>query len=225
MDEDDEEPDMPEGLAELSASLVSFSDFLRIDRDLLHAAAQTSPPIHMTRPNQEEVLAWLRTLPAGEKDSLLLRFILNEEAHLGAGTLTRFFKEKQSDSSSALKSQKRTIKDLISASDKCREARRRAEAEKAAEEKVRRDADVAALRERRLQALAGREAETWKQVDQLIAARQPDRYDEAVSLLIDLRDIATHKGKAGEFLMQIGRLREHHGKKPSFLAKLKKAGL
>jgi len=33
----------------------------------------------------------------------------------------------------------------------------------------------------------------WKQVESLIATRQPKRYDEAVMLLVDLRDIAARK--------------------------------
>jgi len=62
VDEEEEEPAVPDGLGELSGSLVSFADFLRIDQDLLHAAAQTSLPFNLARPTREDVLAWIRAL-------------------------------------------------------------------------------------------------------------------------------------------------------------------
>jgi hypothetical protein len=67
LDEEEVEPPVPEGLGELSGSLVSFADFLRIDQDLLHAASQTSLPLHLARPNQEDVLAYVRMLSAGRR--------------------------------------------------------------------------------------------------------------------------------------------------------------
>ena len=125
LDEEEEEPPVPEGLGELSGSLVSFTDFLRIDRDLLHAAAQTSLPLHLARPNQEDVLAYVRMLSAEEKDGLLLRLMMGEEAHLGAEMLNRFLKEKRKNASLSLKHQRRTVGELIRAGDEYREERRR----------------------------------------------------------------------------------------------------
>jgi hypothetical protein len=225
LDEEEVEPPVPEGLGELSGSLVSFADFLRIDQDLLHAASQTSLPLHLARPNQEDVLAYVRMLSAEEKDGLLLRLMMGEEAHLGAEMLNRFLKEKRKNASLSLKHQRRTVGELIRAGDEYREKRRKAAAKKSAEEKTRREAEKAALREKHLEALAGREAETWLRVDQLIATKQPGRYDEAISLLIDLRDVANRKGKMKEFMAQVTLLRKQHEKKPSFLKRLEKAGL
>jgi hypothetical protein len=134
-------------------------------------------------------------------------------------------KEKRKNTSLSLKHQRRTVGELIRAGDEYREERRRAAAKKAAEEKARREAEKAARREKHLNTIASREAKTWLRVDQLIATKQPGRYDEAISLLIDLRDVANRKGKMKEFMARVTLLRNQHEKKPSFLKRLGKAGL
>jgi hypothetical protein len=226
LDEEEEEPAVPDGLEELSGSLKSFTDFLRIDLDLLQAAARVSQPIHMVRPSREDLLAWVGKLPAQEKDALLVRFSLGEELHLGAEIMGRYLKQR-SDMvmPSTPKPRKRTVGELLRLGEGLRDNRRRAEAEKAAQEKAQREAKAAAHREKYLEGLAGREMETWLRVDRLIATKQPGRYDEAVRFLVDLRDVAVGKGKMEKFLGHIARLREQHEKKPSFLKRMEKADL
>jgi hypothetical protein len=216
---------VPAGLAELSGSLASFADFLRIDQDLLNAAAQKSLPFHLGRPTREDVLSWVHALPAGNKDGLLLRLVMGEEAHLGTEMLNQFLKENRKNTSLSLKHQGRAVRELIQAGDEYREQRRKVAVKKATEEKARCEAEKAALREKQLNIVANREAETWLRVDQLIATKQPSRYDEAMRLLIDLRDVAARKGKIKEFMTQITFLRNQHEKKSSFLKRLGKAGL
>ena len=225
VDGEEEEPAVPDGLGELSGSVVSFADFLRIDRDLLHAAAQTSLPFNLGRPTREDVFAWIRALSAGEKDDFLVRLMMEEEAHLGAEMHRKFLEEKRQDGHPSPKDRKRTVGELIRAGDEYREERRKAAAKNAAEKKARRGAEKAALREKHLDTIASREAETWLQVDHLIATKQPGRYNEATFLLIDLRDVATRKGKMKEFTERVTLLRNQHEKKPSLLKRLEKAGL
>jgi hypothetical protein len=225
LDEGEEEPDVPDGLAELSSSLVSFADFLRIDPDLLHAAAEISLPLDFARPTREDVLAWVGALSAEEKDRLLVRFMTEEEAHIGAEMLGRFINERRQDRDSSRKPGKRTVGELIRTADKCREERLVAAAKEAAEVKARREVEKAAQREKHLDTIASREAATWLRVDNLIATKQSGRYDEAISLLIDLRDLANRKGKMKEFMERVTHLRNQNEKKPSLLKRLGKAGL
>ncbi len=226
LDEEEEEPAVPDGLEGLSGSLKSFTDFLRIDMDLLQAAARVSQPIHIVRPSQEDLLAWVGKLPAQEKDALLVRFSLGEELHLGAEIIGRYLKQKKDMvMPSTPKPRKRTVGELLRLGEEFRDNRRRAEAEKAAQEKAQREAKATAHREKYLEGLAIREMETWLQVDRLIATKQPGRYDEAVRFLVDLRDVAVRKGKMEKFLGHIARLHEQHEKKPSFLKRMEKADL
>lgn len=62
-------------------------------------------------------------------------------------------------------------------------------------------------------------------MDALIATKQPGRYDEAVKLLGDLRDLALRSGRGSEAEACLLRLCEEHARKPSFIERLRKAGL
>lgn len=94
-------------------------------------------------------------------------------------------------------------------------------AERRAEERRRREAE----RARYLDKLARREAEAWRRIDALIATRQPRRYDEAVTLLQDLRDLGRHQGRTAEIEERIRCLQDKHAGKPSLLDRLRRAGL
>jgi hypothetical protein len=62
-------------------------------------------------------------------------------------------------------------------------------------------------------------------VDALIATKQPGKYDQAVKLLCDLRELGLRQGRGEEMDARFARLCGEHAKKPSFLERLKKAGL
>lgn len=65
----------------------------------------------------------------------------------------------------------------------------------------------------------------WEEAEALVATKQPRRYDEAVALLVGLREIAARAGRQAEAHARIARLRERHAKKPTPLARLQAAGL
>lgn len=73
--------------------------------------------------------------------------------------------------------------------------------------------------------LAKREAQTWHQVETLVATRKQSDYDEAVRLLKDLKDLAARKGRAAEARLRIHSLRDEHSGKVTFVERLRKAGL
>jgi hypothetical protein len=67
VDDEDTEPPVPSGLQDLSAPLQAITDFLKIDEDLIAAAAAASPA-----PRDHTGLAgWIASLAAGQKDTLL----------------------------------------------------------------------------------------------------------------------------------------------------------
>src|SRR5262249_6987848 len=57
---------VPAGLTQLSASLESLADFLRVDTDLIGIAAAASPPLADHEHKPEDVRAWLAKLSARE---------------------------------------------------------------------------------------------------------------------------------------------------------------
>ena len=117
-----------------------------------------------------------------------------------------------------------TVGDLLHAAEEYGSERSRAEAEKRAKEKARRDREATIAREQHLDSLVGREKKLWGEVEAVVATKLPKCYDRAVEILVDLRDLAA-RGKAGAFTLRIEALREAHAKKPSFVQRLKKAGL
>ena len=222
LEDGETEPPVPPGLRRLTASLKVFADFLRIDRDLVAAAAEASPDLR--EPPSDEVLErWIAALPEADKTRLLLRALAGEGPMLRPELLRRFRDEHPREE--AASAAPRTVGALLAAGEVRAEERRRRAAERAAREKARRERELAAERERRLDALAPREDEAWAQVEALIGTKLPNKYDEAVSLLAELRDLAVRSGRAGEADARIDALRERHARKPSLLQRLAKAGL
>ena len=156
------------------------------------------------------------------KTTLLVRMVGGAEVHLRAELLRRF---RESRAPEAPPAKARAVGELLKAAEGRAEERRRQKAEQAAREKVRREREAAEARDRHLSALAKREAEAWRELDELIATKQPKKYDEAVALLADLRDVCARGGRQVEAATRLARLRGEHAKKPSLIERFRKAGL
>jgi hypothetical protein len=82
LDDGDAEPHCPPGLRSLSASLDAFVEFMRLDRDLVEAAAAGSPAVE---PADDAALeGWVAALPEAAKTSLLVRLVGGGEPHCSA---------------------------------------------------------------------------------------------------------------------------------------------
>jgi hypothetical protein len=92
-------------------------------------------------------------------------------------------------------------------------------------EEVLREVEAKSKREKHLDALAGKEKRMWQRADALVATKQPGKYDEAVEVLRDLRDLAQRAGAVAAFAQRLAELREKHASKRAFLERLGKAGL
>lgn len=223
LDEDDAEPQVPPGLGQLSASLQSLAEFLRIDSDLLHVAAEASPSISEVEIDCKEVAAWISQLPTREKDKILIGLVLDADQTQVAELRQRFVKEHSQGDRKPVTTG-RTVGELLRAAEDYGSERSRLEAERRAKEQARRDRKEAATREKHLDSLVGRENKLWGEVDALVATKLPKSYDQAVGILVDLRDLAT-RGKDGTFTLRIEAFREAHARKPTFIQRLAKAGL
>jgi hypothetical protein len=217
------EPPVPAGLEDLTATLQAFADFLRIDDDLLKIAAERSPKLSVSSSDQG-VEEWIAALPEGTKTDWLVRLAGGREPHLGAELLQRFRESRRVKPHYGGEAS-RTVGELLAGAERLAEKRRRKEAERAAAERARREREEAEARERYFISLAKREAQVWGEVDALIATKQPGKYEQAVKLLCDLRDLGLHQGRGDEMEARLRRLCGEHAKKPSFLERLKRAGL
>ena len=103
--------------------------------------------------------------------------------------------------------------------------RKKRAAEARAREKARRERAQVEARRKSLESLAGKENDLWSAVENSIAAKKAKSYDEAVSLLQDLHDLAQLKGKSSEFKARMGALERAHSAKGTLIERFRKAGL
>jgi hypothetical protein len=223
LDDQDIEPPVPPGLGKLSASLKSLAEFLRIEDDIIHVAAQNSPPLKEAQLDPGEIRVWVSNLPDHEKNELISDYLLDGDlAHLKA-LGPRLLKEMSAGEDPALPP-RRTVGELLGTASAWANEKARAEAERLAKKEVRRKRAEAAAREQRLDSLAGKEASLWARVENLIDSKLPKSYDEAVNLLLDLRDLDNRK-KGVDFGSRIEALHRKHARKPTLIERLLKAGL
>ena len=221
-DDDDQEPPCPPGLGKLDSALRAFAEFLSIDEDLIEAAATASPD--MPAVNDDMLRRWLSILPEKEKTEMLVGLLGGREANLRNEIVMRVRKWRAPEDPPT-DSKPRTVRELLGIAEGRAEERHRQQSERAAIEKARREREEAAERELRLNTLAKREEPAWRQVNTLIASKQPKNYDEAIALLLDLRELCIHAGRQPEAAARIQGLEQEHASKRSFIERLRKAGL
>lgn len=119
----------------------------------------------------------------------------------------------------------RTVGALLHGARSVGDERRRVEAAQAEIEKERREREAALARSKYLGDLARKEPAVWRDIDALVATKQPSSYDRAVGLLVDLRDAAATRGREADFFAQVDLLRTGHARKPSLIARIRKSGL
>jgi predicted nucleic acid-binding Zn-ribbon protein len=224
LDEDDIEPPVPPGLKSLSGSLESLVEFMGIDSELVDVAARESEQPE-TPPTREELAAWVGTMPAKYKDALLVDAALATGAQAGAEILRRFVLSRQAGSGAERRVKGRTVGELLAAARDRAADKARQRAERKTEEQARQEHEAAEARRKYLDQLAESEEGTWKKVTALVQMKQPGKYDLAVGLLIDLRDLAARGKRDAVFQSAVRKLRDVHASKPSFLRRLSEAGL
>lgn len=200
------EPPVPAGLREPNASLIALAEFLRIDRDLMAAAAEGSQDDSL---NAEALRSWIRARPAREKDRWLLKTIDDPSARIGTDLIAAFRREQP-----VPRTKPRTVSALLARADELRLLREGAEAKQA--EKERRRAEAA--RKRHLATLAKHGNKAWTRLERLIEDR---KYDEAVMLTLDLRDTAVLSGRTDDFETRIAAVRKEHSRRRGYLDRLK----
>ncbi|HVJ90547.1 MAG TPA: hypothetical protein VM580_12150 [Labilithrix sp.] len=206
--ENDCEPPVPPGLRDPAAPIVSLAEFLRIDCDLMAAAAEAS---RAPEGNSKELRSWAKALPAAEKDRWLLRAVDNPDAALGVELHAAFRKGRSSGSSEV----RRTVGALLERVNELRERREAREAVKRARSR----AVAARARNQMLDRLAKRQEPAWAELENLVDVRA---YEKAVALAIDLRDLAVRDDQLRGFDERFGLLKRVHSRRRAFFDAFKR---
>jgi hypothetical protein len=224
-DDDDSEPPVPPGLRNLTGPLQALVDFLRIDNDLVEAAAKASDAMD-TGPTRDDLAAWLRQMPETEKDALLIDAALKDNINFQAELLRRYADHRPiAKAVGVTPTARRTVGELLLAADECEKQRTRRERERKAAEQARQAKKDAEQRARYLDQLAEREQTVWSEVTELIRTKRPTEYTRAVNLLVDLRDLAERRSEGDVFSAAIRSIREIHTSRPALLRRLNEAKL
>jgi hypothetical protein len=221
LEEEEEEPPIPAGLGSLSVSLRALAEFLGIDQHLVEAAAERSAPVE---PEPAGLAEWIAGLTQKEKDALLLRVAQGEHASVAAA-LVRRFRSEMRQQTEAPPPRSRTVAEILTRANELREAAARRRARRAADAKRKEEQAAEAARAKRLDALAARKPEAWRSVHEFVDSKKQNAYDMAVRLLVDLRALAVRDDDGHDFAKRLATLRKEHARKPSFIARLDKAGL
>jgi len=203
------EPPVPRGLGALSAPLTALAEFLRLDQDLLAAAAEAGAEVD---DEAGRFRVWVKRLPARERERWLLRAADNPDLPLGSELLGEFRRAHPPLTGGP----RRTVAQLLARAERLEDERRRAAERRAAQAR----AAAAAARSKRLAALARRGAAAWRELEQLVEARS---YDEAVRLVLDLRDATAHANQQDEFDRRMADIEQRHGRKRGFFDRLRRA--
>ncbi|MDQ3403896.1 MAG: hypothetical protein M3548_10940 [Actinomycetota bacterium] len=222
LDDDELEPPVPPNLGSLTAAQRGLADFLRIDDDLIDAAADTSEDSAIDELRDSDLVEWIGELSPLERDSALFAFLQDDDPHLRAELLRRI-RDTATDLPAA--SAPRTVGELLATASERREARERLIEQGRAKERLRREQQAALARDKRLDTLAAREDAAWLEVGDMIGTTKPKEYDRAIVLLADLRALADRSGQAEVFDQRYQRLRVEHQRKPSFIERLDRARL
>jgi hypothetical protein len=221
--DEEPEPPVPAGLGTLDAPLTAVAAFLRIDPDLIAAAANGSAQAAADEPTATQLHAWVRRLPIREKDTILTDLITGDDNHLRSQLRRRYRDEHPTHASTT--AVPRTAGELLATAADLRAERELRDAERRQHDRVRQERSAAAARQRHLDALAVSQPAAWQQVNALIATKKPREYDTAVQLLVDLRDLAERDDNPRAFQQRLVELRTVHARKPSLLERLDLAGL
>jgi hypothetical protein len=164
----------------------------------------------------DPLAAWVLTLPATEKDTLLTTLASGQETQAEALLLRRF---RDTTATADHSASARRAAELLEAADARMLERKRAEEERRREQQRRQ----AAAHAKRLDDLAAEGDASWKRVDEMIAAKKTSEYELAVSLLRDLREVADRQDEAEQFSKRVLGIRERYSNRPALQERLDKA--
>ena len=205
LEDDAPEPPVPDGLQSLTAPLESFKDLFGGDDHMLRVAAAGSRPLKKTpTPDLAQAIA---ALSPQEQQEWLLRLAQGE-----ANLSLQFNRRLPLSRPASQRAAARTVGEL----------REKAEAIRQ-EETARRRAAAAAKRAQEMEALAQQADAIWRSIHQLIEQKQARAYDEAVTQIRKLQQLAAYQGKTDEFQARINGLYTQYSRRPGFTDRLRNA--
>ncbi len=217
-----DEPEPMPGIGPMTASLEAFAAFFGIDPDLVQVAAERSAIATPSVSASADVRRILLAMTDSEKTEILAR-LYDGDAHV-ALELRAKVRNRMAVETDAPPVVARTVGELRARAREIGFAREQAAAEKLAVERKRRLEEAAKVRRFRLDTIARRGENVWREVEAEIERRNATGYDRAVGLLLDLRAVAEERSAMPDFEKRLRTIRERHARKQQFVVRLAKIG-
>ena len=206
------------GIAPLKGGLQVFADFLRIDRDLVQAAAEAPADAQNRKPSSTELRETIAAMPESQKTALLLR-LAEGDPHVAAELQSRVGRA-LSVTNPQQSPTLRSVAALRNRASAIRKDRESAAAERRRAERLRQEQLEEQARRARLAALRRRGESVWQEIEFEVARRNASGYDRAASLIIDLRTVAEEDDAMADFANRLDALRRRHERKQRFIERL-----
>lgn len=219
IDEDEEEPPIPDGLAPLTAAQEALAEFLEVDDDLLAGAGSNCPTTRSTAA-EPDIDDWIMTLPVEDMRQWVYKLLVGRGLEAERQVKTRFA-SRQKNAGDAPSFQRRTVAELRKRAEAAKEARSQRERrlQEQAEAKRRKE------REAYLARLADNFPDAWQTIKQRIEIGSGKAYDEACRFLIDLAEAYDLSSGRKDFDKELRGLMAVYGKRKSLVQRLVKAKL
>jgi hypothetical protein len=200
-------PPVPPGFGTLTAAQQALAELLQLPGELLMAAAQYSHAAMSSTTN--DFAAWIELLPQERRNDYLLRLAHNEPGlsrllvkelrELGQGKARATAPTGECVTYATLLAESRGI-------------RERLERHKREQERL--------ARQRHLQEVHDRQEDYWQQVNGAVARGSGSGYDEAIRLLVELREVANEFKEMQEFQARFRMWVQPHLRRPALLKRL-----
>ena len=214
----DDEPEPLPGIAPLTGALEAFVDFFRIDPDLVQSAIEGAGADEVGEFSTGACGKAIAAIPDTDKTALLQR-LAEGDPQVAAEVRSRV-RQAVALASGETSTERRTVADLDGRAAERRAAREAIEAERREAERQRQAQEAEKARRIRLDGVRRRGTEAWNEVEAAISKRNPDGYERAITLLLDLQTLAGEDGERETFANRVRSLRERHARKPRFIERL-----
>ncbi len=201
-------PPVPPAFSKLTEAQQALAELLQVPEELLVAASRHSAGT-MPSTQKDDFAEWVELLPADRKNEYLLRLAHNESglSHLFVRELRELNRDKgrvkpstgERVTYATLNSESKTIKVQL--------------------EQEKRERERAELL-RHLRDIYEHQDLYWQQVDQAVGRSSGAGYDEAVRILIELREAADQFKESGEFQRRFRIWVRPHLRRPAFIKRL-----
>jgi hypothetical protein len=208
-EEDDEinVPLVPPAFSKLTAAQQALAELLQVPPELLAAAAQHSKATVASA--DDDVAAWIKLLPPDRCSDYLIRLAHNEPG------LSRLLVKELRELNPGKASLTLPIGERVPYATLFAESK----AIKAQQEREEHERQQAAD-QRHLQDIHDHQDNYWHQIDQAVVRGSGAGYDEAVRLLIELREAASHFQGNQEFQERFSAWVQLHLRRPAFVKRL-----